>query len=123
MPVPARRSPAAHPPRTLRVSAAAVAYPRDDDPDAGITSEDVPEPVANFVVAPLSPSTDDTIRPYDSFDPARVGIAAREWNFGDGTVSTEACPPHQYDADGQYVVTLRVTTPDGRSDTATRPSA
>jgi PKD repeat protein len=98
-----------------------VAYPRDDDPDADITSEDVPEPVANFVVAPLSPSTDDTIRPYDfSFDPARVGIAAREWNFGDGTVSTEACPPHQYDADGQYVVTLRVTTPDGRSDTATR---
>jgi PKD repeat protein len=98
-----------------------VAYPRDDDPDGGMISEDVPEPVANFVVAPLSPSTDDTIRPYDfSFDPARVGIAAREWNFGDGTVSTEACPPHQYDADGQYVVTLRVTTPDGRSDTATR---
>ena len=49
-----------------------------------------------------------------------MGIAAREWNFGDGTISTEACPPHRYEADGQYVVTLRVTTPDGRSDTATR---
>ena len=98
-----------------------MAYPRDDDPDTGLTAEDVPEPVANFVIAPLSPSTDDTVRPYDfSYDPARVGIAAREWNFGDGTTSTEACPPHRYDADGQYVVTLRVTTPDGRSDVATK---
>jgi PKD repeat protein len=103
------------------VSVAAVAYPRDDDPDAGLTSEDVPEPVANFVVAPLSPSTDDTVRPYDfSFDPARVGIATREWDFGDGSTSSEACPPHRYEADGQYIVTLRVTTQDGRSDTATR---
>ena len=70
--------------------AAAVAYAPDDDADAGIASEDVPEPVANFVVAPpLSPSTDDTVRPYDfSFDPARVGIATREWDFGDGSTST-----------------------------------
>jgi len=98
-----------------------VAYPRDDDPDADLTSEDVPEPVANFVVAPLSPSTEDTVRPYDySFDPARVGIATRAWDFGDGSTSSDACPPHRYEADGQYVVTLRVTTQDGRSDTATR---
>ena len=98
-----------------------MAYTPDDDADAGIASEDVPEPVANFVVAPLSPSTDDTVRPYDfSFDPARVGIATREWDFGDGSTSTEACPPHSFEADGQYVVTLRVTTQDGRSNTATR---
>jgi PKD repeat protein len=98
-----------------------VAYTPDDDGGTGIAREDVPEPVANFVVAPLSPSTDDTVRPYDfSFDPARVGIATREWDFGDGSTSAEACPPHRYEADGEYVVTLRVTTPDGRSDTATR---
>jgi PKD repeat protein len=98
-----------------------VAYTPDDDAGTGIAREDVPEPVANFVVAPLSPSTDDTVRPYDfSFDPARVGIATREWDFGDGITSSEACPPHRYEADGQYEVTLRVTTPDGRSDTATR---
>ena len=98
-----------------------MAYTPDDDAGTGIAREDVPEPVANFVVAPLSPSTDDTVRPYDfSFDPARVGIATREWDFGDGTTSSDACPPHRYEADGQYVVTLRVTTPDGRSDTAER---
>jgi PKD repeat protein len=103
------------------VSAAAVAYSPDDDPTTGSSPEDVPEPVANFVVAPLSPSTHDIVRPYDfSFDPARVGIATREWDFGDGTTSTDACPPHRYDEDGQYVVTLRVTTTDARSDTATR---
>jgi PKD repeat protein len=120
-PIPALRSPVAHRRRTVRVSAGAVAYPPDDDPAAALTSEDVPEPVANFVVAPLSPSTDDTVRPYDfSFDPARVGIATREWDFGDGTTSTDACPPHRYDADGEYEVTLRVSTQDGRSDTATR---
>lgn len=98
-----------------------MAYPSDDDPTTGISPEDVPEPVANFVVAPLSPSTDDAVRPYDfSFDPARVGIATREWDFGDGTTSTDACPPHRYAEDGQYVVSLRVTTTDGRSDAATR---
>lgn len=98
-----------------------MAYTPDDDAGTGIAREDVPEPVANFVVAPLSPSTDDTVRPYDfSFDPARVGIATREWDFGDGSTSSEACPPHRYEADGQYEVTLRVTTPDGRSDTAMR---
>jgi PKD repeat protein len=98
-----------------------VAYTPDDDAGTGVAREDVPEPVANFVVAPLSPSTHDTVRPYDfSFDPARVGIATREWDFGDGSTSGEACPPHRYEADGQYVVTLKVTTQDGRSDTATR---
>lgn len=102
-------------------AAAAVADPSDDDPTSGSSPDDVPEPVANFVVAPLSPSTDDTVRPYDfSFDPARVGIAIRKWDFGDGTTSTDACPPHRYDEDGQYVVTLRVTTTDGRSGVATR---
>ena len=107
-------------PTTLdRVSAAAVAYTPDDDADAGIASEDVPEPVANFVVAPLSPSTDDTVQPYDfSFDPARGDRGG--WDFGDSSTSTEACPPHSFEADGQYVVTLRVTTQDRRSNTATR---
>ncbi len=80
-----------------------------------------PEPVASFVVAPLSPSTGDTVRPYDfSYDPARVGIAAREWDFGDGTTSSEACPPHRFGADGQYLMALRVTTYDGRVAAATR---
>jgi PKD repeat protein len=101
------------------VSAAAVApFPDDGLPeDAGA----VPQPVASFVVAPLSPSTGDVVRPYDfSFDPARVGIASREWDFGDGTTSSEVCPSHRFETDGHYVVGLRVTTHDGRTGAATK---
>jgi PKD repeat protein len=92
-------------------------------PDDGLSehAEVVPEPVASFVVAPLSPSTDDIVRPYDfSFDPARVGIAAREWDFGDGTTSAEVCPSHRFETDGHYAVGLRVTTHDGRTSSATK---
>ena len=98
-----------------------MAYTPDDDADAGIASEDVPEPVANFVVAPLSPSTDDTVGRTTSLRPGARG-SRREWNFGDGSTSTEACPPHSFEADGQYV-TLRVTTQDGRSNTPRGSSA
>ena len=32
-----------------------------------------------------------------------------EWDFGDGTTSTEASPVHEYDEDGNYTVTLTVS--------------
>lgn len=35
------------------------------------------------------------------------------WRFGDGTTSTQQNPQHQYNAQGRYTVTLRVTNANG----------
>ncbi len=52
-------------------------------------------------------------------DPANRGIVSYAWNFGDGHFSTE--PPlmafNTYLKPGNYVVTVTVTTADGRSAT------
>jgi hypothetical protein len=43
-----------------------------------------------------------------------------EWDFGDGTNSTEEAPAHTYKNDGQYTVALTVTDDRGNTDTETR---
>lgn len=40
---------------------------------------------------------------------------AWEWSFGDGYVSTEQNPAHQYDVSGNYSVSLNATNADGSS--------
>lgn len=43
-------------------------------------------------------------------------VVVRQWDFGDGTTSTEQWPVHTY-ARGEHTVTLTVTTASGLSDT------
>jgi hypothetical protein len=43
-----------------------------------------------------------------------------EWDFGDGTTSTEGTPTQAYKADGSYTVSLTVTDDRGNTDTETR---
>lgn len=51
-----------------------------------------------------------------SYDPdCYYCYLAADWDFGDGTTSTEWSPIHTYPADGSYLVKLTVTTEDGRS--------
>ena len=57
---------------------------------------------------------------FPSPDPGEVGIAARRWDFGDGTSSAESSPTHSYAQEGSYVVTLTVTTMDGRTASITQ---
>ncbi len=40
-------------------------------------------------------------------------ISSLQWDFGDGTNSTEVDPVHTYGAAGDYLVTLTITAPDG----------
>lgn len=54
-----------------------------------------------------------------AWDPDRLGIASWAWDFGDGANGDGRAPAHRYDADGDYAVTLRVATPDGRVAEAT----
>ena len=45
-------------------------------------------------------------------------IQSWNWDFGDGTTSTDAIASHGYDTSGTYNITLIVTTENGCSDTA-----
>lgn len=45
------------------------------------------------------------------------------WNFGDGTYSSTQNPSHTYNQDGNYLVSLTVTAPDGCTSTMVADSA
>jgi PKD repeat protein len=82
--------------------------------------EVTPPPAVAFSWAPPEPSMFDTMSFFDiSFDPVNIGIQTESWNLGDGATATGCCPTHQYAKDGDYSVTLTVTTFDGRSASAT----
>ncbi len=48
-------------------------------------------------------------------------IVAWSWDFGDGAVSTDAAPSHQYEEVGSYVVIVTVRDDDGAEAMATLP--
>ncbi|HSR34277.1 MAG TPA: PKD domain-containing protein [Anaerolineae bacterium] len=75
-----------------------------------------PPPEVGFGFSPGDPSVFDILWFWDwSWDPAGVGIASQAWDFGDGATGEGCCPTHLYAADGDYMVSLTVTTWDGRS--------
>jgi PKD repeat protein len=63
----------------------------------------------------------DTVYFYNySYDPAGQGFKSWAWTFGDGSTSTDVYPTHRYAVDGDYKVTLAVTTIDGRTGSASQ---
>lgn len=48
------------------------------------------------------------------------GATVYEWNFGDGTTSTERSPSHTYASEGSYTVVLKSSNASGSSKTASR---
>ena len=82
-----------------------------------------PPPAAGFSLYPYDPSVFDDVQFYDiSYDPGGLGIQTRQWNFGDGaSVTTSSYSvTHRYGTDGSYTVQLTVTTPDGRTASASQ---
>ena len=70
-------------------------------------------PIADFTFSPEKPDITTVINFYDSSRDKDGTIVSWEWDFGDGTSSTEKNPTHQYSDKGKYKVTLRVTDNDG----------
>jgi hypothetical protein len=48
-------------------------------------------------------------------------LAAHQWDFGDGTTSTDQNPTHVYAVPGTYTVTLTVTDENGFAATTSQP--
>ncbi|MFZ5981492.1 MAG: PKD domain-containing protein [Candidatus Zixiibacteriota bacterium] len=83
--------------------------------DISVISNDVP-PVAAFTGNPTSGTVPLTV----SFtDQSTYNPTSWNWNFGDGTTSTEQNPSHTYSTIGTYTVSLTVTNAFG-SDTETK---
>jgi PKD repeat protein len=79
-----------------------------------IESESTGYPVADFIWAPLQPKDTDEVK-FNSSSSYDINgfIVNWTWNFGDGNVSYEQNPSHQYADDGTYNVTLTVRDNDG----------
>jgi hypothetical protein len=86
-------------------------------------------PFPGFFAIPQDPSIFDTVQFINqSGDPAGLGLASDQYNFGDGTSAAGCCAnqrgdvdvSHQYAKDGSYTVTDTVTTTDGRTATTSQ---
>jgi len=111
-------------PGTLPLSLSAIEF-RDKDAVLLATSAvegqiliEVPEPVVPAPLAQFTASLDQArIQEPISFTNESTGeISSLEWDFGDGTTSTEPEPNHIFQSAGTFAVTLTASGPGG-SDT------
>lgn len=94
----------------------------DDDGDSSAHSETI----TVFNVAPTAGFTystennelqkDQSITFQDTSTDVDGTIISYQWDFGDGSTSTDQNPSHSYDSDGRYKITLSITDNDGKTD-------
>jgi len=75
-----------------------------------------PFPVADFNYEPHMPTVSDVIQFTDLSYDLDGFIVNWTWDFGDGNISYERNPTHQYGSNGTYNVTLTVIDDDGLID-------
>jgi PKD repeat protein len=73
-------------------------------------------PIADFTYSPKSPTIQDIIQFTDSSTDTDGTIVNWTWSFGDGNISYNQNPTHQYLSNGTYIVNLKVTDNDDLSD-------
>jgi FOG: PKD repeat len=97
---------------------------RNNDGTTGITKTDFitvnPSPRAAFTSNLTTGCVPVTVRFQDASTAAGGSIVAWQWNFDDGTSSTEQNPQKTYDKEGFYNVSLTVTSNTGCKSTVTR---
>jgi len=87
--------------------------------DAGFIMSDAveltvnPKPVADFYAI----NTQVNVQHYAEFYDLSTNATHWEWEFGEGSTSTDQNPIHYYYVDGFYSITLVVTSNDGCKDT------
>jgi PKD repeat protein len=70
----------------------------------------LPQAIVDFEATPLSGRAPRLV----DFTPiVHEEVASYEWDFGDGTTSTEAAPAHIYREEGRFTVSLHVQFVDG----------
>ena len=78
-------------------------------------------PVVDFDWTPDQPTTSDLIQFVSNANDPDGTIVQYEWDFGDGSFSSEQNPTHQYATPGEYRVTLRCTDDRGASEELSKP--
>ena len=73
-------------------------------------------PHCSFNYTPKNPTTEDIIQFQDTSTDDK-SIVSWYWDFGDGNISGQQNPTHQYKTAGTYIVTLKVEDSDGLNDT------
>lgn len=73
-----------------------------------------PSPVAAFTIDSLSGCLPFTVQPVNLSE----GYTSLQWEFGDGDLSSDTTPVHQYGIPGQFPVSLVALNSHGCSDTA-----
>ncbi len=76
-----------------------------------------PNPVAKFEADPWITTLDTPDIDFSDLSTSDSTITGYEWDFGDGTTSTEENPTHTYTQAGEYEVILYVETVNGCVDT------
>ncbi|MFW6090322.1 MAG: PKD domain-containing protein [Actinomycetota bacterium] len=86
--------------------------------DTGIDVEPVTAPVVYAFGSPTSGIEPLTVQFTGIADDPQGGDVAVEWDFGDGSTSTELSPEHTYEEPGSYTATLTATEEDGETGSA-----
>jgi PKD repeat protein len=97
---------------------AASPQPETPPPSASPAPTDTPAPTAAAApTAAFTPSavSGDAPLTIQFVNTSSGDISAYQWDFGDGSTSSEASPAHSYRAPGQYTVTLIVAGGGGSS--------
>lgn len=77
-------------------------------------------PQAKFAFSPETPKVNEEVKFTDQSTDPDGQVVKWEWDFGDGTTSTERNPIHKYTAKDKYTVKLTVTDNGGLTNTATK---
>lgn len=77
-------------------------------------------PSVNFSASATSGCFPLPVQLSDLSDPGSGTVNSWQWDFGDGTISTEQSPSHTYTSAGQFNISLRVKNSNGCEQTLTR---
>jgi PKD repeat protein len=82
-----------------------------------VTVANIP-PTAGFSASTDSTRVGEEVRFTDESSDPEGGMLVYDWDFGDGSSSSEWSPVHEYDESGEYAVVLKVSDDEGASDSA-----